>query len=88
MSAVPGEQTHVPPTIAKALVTPFPGSKKIYVKGQLHDIQVPMRQITLTSTPTNEGLEANAPVTVYDTSGPYTDPNIEVDLCQGLSRTR
>ncbi len=88
MSAVPGEQTHAQPNTAKTRVTPFPGSRKIYVKGHLHDIQVPMRQITLTPTPTNDGLEANAPVTVYDTSGPYTDPNIEVDLCQGLPRTR
>ncbi len=94
MSAVSGEQTDAqsaiskPPTAFKTVVTPFPGSMKIYVQGQLHDIQVPMRQISLTSTPTNEGLTENAPITVYDTSGPYTDPEVEIDLGQGLSRMR
>ncbi|NOY70969.1 MAG: phosphomethylpyrimidine synthase ThiC [Gammaproteobacteria bacterium] len=94
MSAVSGEQTDAQSAISKSstafktVVTPFPGSRKIYVQGQLHDIQVPMRQISLTSTPTNEGLTENAPITVYDTSGPYTDPEVEVDLCQGLSRMR
>ncbi|MDX5420134.1 MAG: phosphomethylpyrimidine synthase ThiC, partial [Hymenobacteraceae bacterium] len=71
--------------------TPFPASKKIYVKGQLHDISVAMREISLTDTKifSSEGqVEKNASVTVYDTSGPYTDPNIEIDLKQGLPALR
>lgn len=70
---------------------PFPASQKIYVKGSQHDIHVAMREITLTDTRLNgkHGTsEANAPVTVYDTSGPYTDPNITIDVLQGLPRLR
>ncbi|MFD2514822.1 phosphomethylpyrimidine synthase ThiC [Pontibacter locisalis] len=71
--------------------TPFPASQKVYVKGQLHDISVAMREISLTDTKIfgSEGqVEKNASVTVYDTSGPYTDPNIEIDLKQGLPALR
>ena len=55
-------------------VQPFPRSEKIYVQGSRPDIRVPMRQISLDDTSTDFGAEANAPVLVYDTSGPYTDP--------------
>lgn len=71
--------------------SPFPASKKIYVKGRLHDIEVAMREISLTDTRIHgkNGLtEANAPVTVYDTSGPYTDPNIVIDVRKGLDPLR
>lgn len=71
--------------------TPFPASKKVYVKGQLHDIAVAMREISLSDTKVfgSEGLvEENAPVTVYDTSGAYTDPNIEIDIRKGLPVVR
>jgi phosphomethylpyrimidine synthase len=71
--------------------SPFPGSKKIYVKGTLHDIEVAMREISLTDTRIygkNGITEANAPVTVYDTSGPYTDPNIVIDVRKGLDPLR
>jgi phosphomethylpyrimidine synthase len=71
---------------------PLTGSRKIYVPGQLHNIQVAMREITLSDTQrkfdfTNP-TEQNPPVTVYDTSGPYTDPNVEIDLKKGLPRLR
>ncbi|AKD04258.1 phosphomethylpyrimidine synthase ThiC [Pontibacter korlensis] len=71
--------------------TPFPASKKVYVKGQLHDISVAMREISLTNTKIfgSEGqVEKNASVTVYDTSGPYTDPEVEVDVKKGLPALR
>ncbi len=72
--------------------TPLPNSKKIYVSGKIHDIKVPMREIELSDTITNfngvEKKEKNAPVTVYDTSGPYTDPNVEIDLKKGLPKLR
>jgi phosphomethylpyrimidine synthase len=59
---------------------PFPASKKIYINGALHkDIRVPMREIELTNGET---------LTVYDTSGPYTDPNAQIDLTQGLTPIR
>lgn len=73
--------------------TPFPASKKIYVKGTLHDINVAMREISLTPSKAmfSEGefkKEENAPVTVYDTSGPYTDETIEIDVRKGLPKLR
>jgi phosphomethylpyrimidine synthase len=66
----------------------FPGSKKVYVEGSRPDIQVPMREISLSPTETMFGKEENKPVRVYDTSGPYTDPNYEVDLKKGLPKLR
>ena len=68
---------------------PFPASSKIYVKGSRDDIQVAMREIALTPTKLQDGAEEpNAPVRVYDTSGPYTDPNKEIDVRLGLSPLR
>ncbi|KFE43748.1 hydroxymethylpyrimidine synthase [Pseudomonas congelans] len=69
-------------------VQPFTRSQKIYVKGSRPDIRVPMREITLDVTPTDFGGEINAPVTVYDTSGPYTDPNVIIDVRKGLADVR
>ncbi|WP_254411335.1 phosphomethylpyrimidine synthase ThiC [Dyadobacter diqingensis] len=71
--------------------TPFPNSKKIYVKGQIHDISVAMREISLTDTKVHgrAGLtEKNPSVTVYDTSGPFTDPNVAIDVKKGLEPLR
>ncbi|MFB9864269.1 phosphomethylpyrimidine synthase ThiC [Rufibacter immobilis] len=72
--------------------TPLPNSRKVFVPGQLHPIQVAMREISLHDTVSEviggERREVNAPVTVYDTSGPYTDLNYEVDLQKGLPRLR
>ncbi len=68
----------------------FPASKKIYVQGKLHNIKVAMREISLEDTvhkSTGE-VEKNAPVTVYDTSGPYTDTNINIDITKGIHRLR
>jgi phosphomethylpyrimidine synthase len=64
--------------------TPFPNSSKIYVPGQLHDIQVAMREIAVSSVVGDH----NPPVTVYDTSGPYTDPNVEINIDSGLAPIR
>ncbi len=68
----------------------LPNSKRIYINGQLHpDIQVPMREITLSPTKTFAGtMEENAPVRVYDTSGPWGDPDFEGDVEQGLPGLR
>jgi len=69
--------------------SPFPNSKKIYVEGEIHPIQVAMREITLSPTKLSNGsLEHNPPVTVYDTSGPYTDENSEINIEKGLPRIR
>jgi len=67
----------------------FPNSKKIYIKGEMDDVNVAMRQIKLSPTRNSDGtLEENAPLTVYDTSGPYTDPKIDIDLNKGLEKIR
>lgn len=69
--------------------SPFPNSKKIYVEGKIHPIHVAMREITLSPTKLSNGsLEHNPPVTVYDTSGPYTDENSEINIEKGLLRIR
>ncbi|WP_025124590.1 phosphomethylpyrimidine synthase ThiC [Myroides odoratimimus] len=69
--------------------TPFPNSKKVYIKGELFPIEVAMREISLSNTKlTNGGTEENPPVTVYDTSGPYTDPDITIDIRKGIPRLR
>ena len=67
---------------------PFPNSKKVYLTGSRPDIRVPVREITLADTPTAFGGEKNAPVLVYDTSGPYTDPDVRIDLRKGLPDVR
>ena len=65
------------------------GSAKIYVEGSRPDIRVPMRQIKLSNTIDEEGkVEPNPPVTVYDTSGVYTDPAYKVDIHKGLPKIR
>ena len=69
--------------------SPFPNSKKIYVEGTIHPIRVAMREIELSPTKLSNGkLEHNPPVTVYDTSGPYTDENSEINIEKGLPRIR
>jgi phosphomethylpyrimidine synthase len=67
---------------------PFPKSRKIFVAGSRPDLRVPMREISQTPTRTGRGEEANAPLTVYDTSGPYTDPAASIDLLSGLPALR
>lgn len=83
------EKLPTPQTITRE---PLTGSRKIYVPGILHDIRVAMREITLSDTISyigdKEVRQPNAPVTVYDTSGPYTDPEVSIDLKKGLPRLR
>jgi phosphomethylpyrimidine synthase len=67
---------------------PFPNSRKIYVPGSRPDLLVPMREVTQTATRTQDGLVPNPPLTIYDTSGPYTDPAVKIDLLQGLAALR
>ncbi|MEX3747472.1 MULTISPECIES: phosphomethylpyrimidine synthase ThiC [Lysinibacillus] len=66
------------------IMSNFDGSKKVYVEGSRPDILVPMREIALSPTTGSFGEEENAPVRVYDTSGPYTDPAYKVDITKGL----
>ena len=66
----------------------FPNSKKVYVEGSRPDIRVPMREISLTDTVTERGTESNPPLRVYDCSGIYSDPSVEIDLRAGLPPIR
>ena len=66
----------------------FPASDKVYKEGSQPSIQVPFRQVTLTPTTGRFGQEENPPLSIYDTSGPYSDPNVSLDLRQGLPALR
>jgi phosphomethylpyrimidine synthase len=74
--------------VDEAAVKPLPNSRKIYVEGSRSDIRVPMREISQADTPTMFGGEKNPPLFVYDTSGPYTDPNVKIDVRSGLAPLR
>ncbi|SFF53367.1 hydroxymethylpyrimidine synthase [Fontimonas thermophila] len=87
MSAVEKDIFRKAAILSDEVRKPFPNSRKIFVAGS-DGLRVPMREISLTPTRSRAGLEANAPVTVYDTSGPYTDPEAHIDLTRGLPALR
>ncbi|MGZ5147731.1 MAG: phosphomethylpyrimidine synthase ThiC, partial [Burkholderiales bacterium] len=74
--------------VDEAAVEPLPNSRKIYVEGSRADIRVPMREIRQSDTPAAMGVEQNPPIYVYDTSGPYTDPDAKIDIRSGLAPLR
>jgi len=88
MSAIPHEFIKRTARLSEEATRPYPGSRKIYVAGGRADIRVGMREVSLTPTPTRDGAEVNPPVTVYDTSGPYTDSSATIDLRMGLHARR
>ena len=88
MNAVPSDLLRQAEQLSADVTRPIPGSRKIHVEGSRPDLQVPMREIVLSTTPTLFGGEENAPVTVYDCSGPYTDPDARIDLAAGLPPLR
>ncbi|TSA15535.1 MAG: phosphomethylpyrimidine synthase ThiC [Betaproteobacteria bacterium] len=67
-----------------AAVKPLPNSRKVFVPGSRADLRVPMREISQSDTPASFGAEKNPPIYVYDTSGPYTDPDAKIDIRNGL----
>lgn len=67
---------------------PFAKSRKVYIEGSRPDIRVPFREISLSDTPSAFGTDKNPPVVVYDTSGPYTDPEVKIDIRNGLPALR
>ena len=74
--------------VDEAAVKPLPQSRKVYQTGSRPDIRVPFREISQDDTPTMFGGEKNPPITVYDTSGPYTDPTAQIDIRSGLAPLR
>ena len=75
-------------TLDPSALQSFSNSKKVYIEGSSPDIQVPFREISISDTPSEFGAEKNAPVLVYDTSGPYTDPQYDIDIQNGLPALR
>src|SRR5690606_34605835 len=88
MTAVPQTLAEQAGQLSEAVTRPIPGSRKVHVEGSLPGVRVPMREVVLSPTPTVFGGEENPPLTVYDTSGPYTDPAVTVDLAAGLAPLR
>ncbi len=88
MNAVAKELLDKTRQLSEEVTRPIPGSLKIYIEGSRPDLRVPMREISLSPTPRTVGVEKNAPLAVYDTSGPYTDPNANIDLARGLAALR
>lgn len=88
MSAIPEDFLHRTAKLSEAVTQPFPQSKKIYIEGSRPDIRVPMREISMSDTHTTDQPEPNLPITVYDTSGPFGDPDVEVDLMKGMPDLR
>ncbi len=89
MNAIPAASLLLQTGALSAAVTrPIPGSRKIHVEGSRPDLRVAMREIVQARTPSLFGGEDNPPVTVYDTSGPYTDPEARIDLSAGLAPLR
>ncbi|MBV5308937.1 phosphomethylpyrimidine synthase ThiC [Chromatium okenii] len=88
MSAIPLDFVRTTTRLSEDVTQPFPNSRKIYVTGSRPDLRVPMREVTLTPTQSSLGEEENPPVFLYDTSGPYTDPTVQIDLMAGLAEVR
>ncbi|MCU7958508.1 MAG: phosphomethylpyrimidine synthase ThiC [gamma proteobacterium symbiont of Bathyaustriella thionipta] len=88
MSAIPEDFIRHTARLSDEVTRPLPTSRKIYIQGSQADIRVGMREILQTETEASFGAEENPPIPVYDTSGPFTDPDIEVDLMQGLPEVR
>ena len=88
MSAVPAEFLSRTAKVDPDSVQPFPSSKKVYRTGSRPDLNVPFREISLAETHSSQGVERNDAVYVYDTSGPYTDPDARIDVRRGLPPLR
>ena len=88
MNAVPSTLLQQTEQLSESVTRPIPGSRKIHVEGSRPDLRVAMREIVQTRTPTLFGGEENPPITVYDPSGPYTDPDVTIDLAAGLAPLR
>ncbi len=71
--------------VQRITCAPFPGSTKVYIRGSRSDIRVPMRKVSLSSlSPEKEG----GSIVLYDTSGPFTDPDLDIDINQGIPPLR
>ena len=88
MSAAPEEFLSKTARVDPESVQPFPSSRKVYRTGSRPDLNVPFREIALADTHSSQGVVRNDSVYVYDTSGPYTDPDARIDIRRGLPPLR
>ena len=88
MSAAPEEFLSTTAKVDPESVQPYPSSRKVYRTGSRSDLNVPFREIALAETRSSQGVERNDAVYVYDTSGPYTDPEARIDVRLGLAALR
>ena len=88
MSAISQEFLDRAAVLSDEATRPFPKSRKIRVDGSRPDIRVGMREVELSPTRGAAGVVGNLPVPIYDTSGPYTDPEATIDLLRGLAPLR
>jgi len=88
MNAQPSDLIRLTSALSEDVTRPITGSRKVYVRGSRADIRVPMREVVLADTPTSLGAEKNAPFSIYDTSGVYTDADAQIDLTAGLPPLR
>jgi len=88
MSAAKDDLKTITRQLSQHQTTPLPGSRRRYLQGSRPDLRVPFREIEQSDTPTRFGAECNPPFPVYDTSGPYTDPDARLDLAAGLVPVR
>ncbi len=88
MSAIASSMRDKTAQLSTDVEQPFPNSHKVYVQGSRKDLRVGMREVHCSASPGTFGGGLNPPVTIYDTSGPYSDPDIQVNLMQGLPPVR
>ena len=88
MSVDPSDLFRETDRLSEEVTRPFPNSRKVFADGTGNGVRVAMREVTQSDTPSEGGGIANPSLTLYDTSGPYTDPDASVDLAAGLPRLR
>lgn len=88
MSAIASSMRDKTAQLSTDVEQPFPNSHKVYVQGSRKDLRVGMREVHCSASPGTFGGGLNPPITIYDTSGPYSDPDIQVNLMQGLPPVR
>ncbi|VAW71320.1 Phosphomethylpyrimidine synthase ThiC [hydrothermal vent metagenome] len=88
MSAIPEDFISTTARLSEEVTRPFSNSRKVYVQGSRDDIRVGMREIQQDDTPDDMGFEVNPPIPVYDTSGAFSDPDVDIDLMKGLPDVR
>ena len=88
MSAIASSMQDKTAQLSTDVEQPFPNSRKVYVQGSCKDLKVGMREVHCSASPSTFGGGQNPPITIYDTSGPYSDPEVQVNLMQGLPSFR